>query len=279
MSELLAGDLWVLVVYGAAMLATGAVGGILAGLLGVGGGIVVVPVLYQVLTLLQIAPDHRMHVAVATSLATIIPTSISSSRSHYRRSSVDMSLARRWALPLALGSVLGVVAANFVDGKKLVLVFAIVALIVAFRMVFGGPPPAEREGWTPRGPAWLGAAGLIGFFSALMGIGGGTLSVSTLTAFGYPIRRAVGTGALFGLFIAVPGAIGFMVSGWGRPALPPWSLGHVSLIGCALIVPTSMLAAPWGARLAHAIPPRALQYCFAGFLVLTSAKFFHTAFF
>lgn len=279
MSDLLAGDIWILVIYALAMLATGAVGGVLAGLLGVGGGIVVVPVLYQVLTILQIDPTHRMHVAVATSLATIVPTSIISSRSHYRRGSVDMDLARRWALPLALGSILGVVAATFVDGKKLVLVFAVIALVVAIRMLLGGPPPAERAGWTPRGAVWTGAAGLIGFFSALMGIGGGTLSVSTLSAFGYPIRRAVGTGALFGLFIAVPGAIGFMVAGWGRPALPPWSLGHVSLIGCALIVPTSMLAAPWGARLAHAIPPRALQYCFAGFLVLTSAKFFHTALF
>lgn len=261
-----------LYVYLPAMLATGLVGGVLAGLLGVGGGIIVVPVLHQVLTLIGLDPALTMHVAVGTSLATIVPTAVSSSRSHYRRGGIDMELVRSWTPWVVLGSVAGTVAAAWFRGTALSAVFAVVALCVAAWMGFRREE-APVFATLPSGPLKGTTAAGIGLFSTLMGIGGGTLSVPILSACGYPIRRAVGTASLFGLFIAVPGTIGFILAGWARPGLPPFSLGYVNLIGLILIAPTSMLAAPWGARIAHGIRPRTLRLCFAFFLTLTAIKF------
>jgi uncharacterized membrane protein YfcA len=258
--------------YVLAMLGTGIVGGILAGLLGVGGGIVVVPVLHVVLGLLGIDESVRMHIAVGTSLATIIPVSITSSRSHHKKGAIDGVLVRAWAPWIVVGSIVGTLVAAYVRSQVLSGVFAIVALAVALWMAFRRSETPVIPG-LPQGVGKAVTAGGIGLFSTLMGIGGGTLSVPVLSACGYPIRRAVGTASLFGLFIAVPGTIGFIVGGWHHANLPPFSLGYVNLLGFILIVPTSILAAPWGARLAHSIEPRTLKLCFAGFLALTALKF------
>ncbi len=254
-----------------AMLGTGIVGGILAGLLGVGGGIVIVPVLETVLGLLDVPAEIRMHVAVATSLAVIIPTSISSARAHNPRGSVDFDLVKQWAVFILIGAVGGIVIASGVDGSVLTGVFGAVALLVAIKMAL----PLDQVTVTSRVPKGIFAGAvptMIGGISTMMGIGGGTLSVPTLTLMNTPIHRAVGTSALFGLLISVPGAIGFAIAGWGNEQLPTGSLGFVNLIGFALIAPATVLAAPLGARIAHALSRRNLSLLFGLFLLLVSVR-------
>lgn len=257
--------------FAAGLLFTGLCAGILAGLLGVGGGIVIVPVLYHVFTALGLDPAIKMHLAVGTSLATIIPTSILSARAHHRRGAVDLDLLRRWAAAVALGVVAGTAIAGLVKGTVLTSVFAAVALAVAANMAFRRDGSAVADG-LPTLPVQWGLAALIGGFSAVMGIGGGTLSVPVLTAFRYPIHRAVGTASALGLVIAVPGTIGFLLSGLARTDLPPLSVGYVNLVGVALIIPATMLAAPLGAHLAHRLNTGGLRKAFAVFLFLTSLR-------
>lgn len=265
-------DLPTLALWAGAMAATGALAGIIAGLLGVGGGIVIVPALFHFMTALEVDAAVRMHVAVGTSLAIIVPTSLRSARAHFRREAVDTRLLRAWAPWLAAGVLLGSVLAGYVSGGLLSVVFAAVALLVACDMTLRSDGRALCAGSLPTGPGRVGLAGSVGTISTMMGIGGGTLCVPILSAFGYPVRRAVGTSAAIGVIIAVPGTVGFLVSGLGAPARPPLSLGYVNLLGLALVFPVSVLLAPLGARLAHTIPPRALRYAFAAFLAVTSLR-------
>jgi len=254
-----------------AMLATGVVGGVLAGLLGIGGGLVIVPMLDFALGALGVDASIRMQVAVATSLATIIPTSISSSRAHYKRGAVDVALARRWAPWIFIGALAGAWVASEVHSRVLSAVFAVVAVLVALKMIL----PLDQKTFTrsvPRGPAIIPAPMLIGFISSLMGIGGGSLSVPTLAFFGEPIHRAVGTAALFGLLIALPGTLGFILVGWDNPLMPFGNIGFVSLPGLALIAPATVLAAPLGARLAHALDKRHLTLLFGVFLLTVAVR-------
>lgn len=261
----------------AMMLLTGAVGGLLAGLLGVGGGIVIVPVLDLVLSSMGVDPSVRMHVAVATSLATIIPTAISSSRAHHAKGAVDMAQLKRWSIAIFLGAVAGVLIASRVTGDVLSAVFGVIALLVAIKMLLPleGRHIAEA---IPGGPGGQLLPFAIGGFSSMMGIGGGTLSVPTMTLFNFPIHRAVGTAALFGLLISVPAAIAFVITGWNVPGLPTGSLGYVNLIGLAIIAPVSYFAAPWGARLAHSLSKRRLSILFGLFLAAVSARMLIRAF-
>lgn len=252
---------------------TGAIAGVLAGLLGVGGGIIVVPVLYSLLGFLDIDDSVRMHVSVGTSLASIVVTSIVSARSHHKRGAVDTELLKSWAIFICVGSILGTVVASAVDGPVLSAIFAVIALMVALYMAF---TPADFKIRDSLPGKWLGRiSGLgIGGISAMMGIGGGTLGVPYFNAFGYPVHRAVGTSAAIGLIVAVPAAIGFVISGWGIPALPDASVGHVNLLGLILIAPFTSLTAPLGVRLAHVLSPRALKLSFAIFLFATSVRMF-----
>jgi uncharacterized membrane protein YfcA len=255
----------------AMMLVTGAVGGILAGLLGVGGGIVIVPVLELVLASLGIDPAVRMHVTVATSLATIIPTSISSSRAHHAKGAIDMDQFRRWGIGITLGAICGVLLASHVSGDVLAAVFGCVALLVAIKMLL----PLDGKHIAEQLPGGIGGQALplaIGGVSSMMGIGGGTLSVPIMTLFNFPIHRAVGTASLFGLVISLPATIGFVLTGWGKQGLPPGSLGYVNLIGLAIIAPVSYFAAPWGARLAHVLSKRQLSVMFGIFLTIVAVR-------
>ena len=254
-----------------AMLVTGAAGGILAGLLGVGGGIVIVPMLDFALGVFGVDPAIRMHIAVATSLATIIPTSIASSAAHFKRDAVDVPLAKAWAAWIFIGALLGTWIASQVHSSVLSAIFACVAFLVAFKMIL----PLDNKtlaNSVPRGPSMAPVPALIGLISTMMGIGGGSLSVPTLTLFGEPIHRAVGTSALFGLLIAIPGTLGFMLNGYGNPQLPPLSIGYVNLIGLALIVPMTVLTAPLGARMAHAMNKRHLSLFFGAFLLIVAVR-------
>jgi uncharacterized membrane protein YfcA len=255
----------------AAMALTGLVSGTLAGLLGVGGGIVIVPVLFNVLPFFGIPEDVQMKLAVGTSLATIIPTSIQSARKHFAKGTMDVALLRSLAPSIAAGVGLGTLLAIWLRGDALTLVFALVAVAVAANMAVTSAEWRLRESF-PAGAPRHGIGGFIGTVSAMMGIGGGTVGVPILSAFGAPMRAAVATASAFGIIIAVPATAGFVYAGWGNAALPPLSLGYVNLIGVALIVPTSMLAAPWGVKLAHTIPPLLLKRLFALFLGVTAAR-------
>ena len=258
----------------AALLATGVIAGIMAGLLGVGGGIVIVPVLYHLFTLLGIDESVRMHVAVGTSLATIIPTSIMSARAHRKRGSMDKGLLTKLMPGVIIGVIVGTILSGYLSGKVLSSIFATVALLVAINMAFkkDGFAVADQLPGTA-GTSFMGL--IIGGISCLMGIGGGTLSVPTLSAFRTPMHTAVGTGAALGVVISIPGTIGFPINGLDVPLRPPGSIGYVNLLGWALIVPMTMLTSGWGAALAHAIDARRLRQVFAVFLLFTSLRMFY----
>jgi len=256
------------------MLATGLVGGVMAGLMGIGGGIVLVPVLEFALGFIGVDPEIRMHVAVATSLATIIPTSISSARAHHRRGAVDVTLAKQWGPAICLGAAFGSWLAAKVGGSSLSAIFAVVALFVATKMIL----PMEKIRLTkavPRGLLGAIPPSLIGMISTMMGVGGGALSVTTLTFFNVPIHRAVGTSAFFGLMIAVPGMMGFMITGQGNMMLPPGNVGYVNVIGFLILSPATFLAAPLGVKIAHALTQRQLSMTFGAFLLIVAGRMFY----
>lgn len=261
----------------ATLAATGVIGGILAGLLGVGGGIVIVPVLFHTLGYFGVEDEIRMHVAVGTSLATIILTSISSARSHYKKGAIDTDLLKRWGPIIFIGVLIGTWVASFSDASVLTSIFAVLALVVAANMAFR-PENVHLSDKLPGSPFKELIALFIGGFSAMMGIGGGTFTVPILTLFSYPIRQAVGTASAIGLIIAIPGTIGFLISGFSVPDLPPGNIGYVNILGFAVIVPMTILFAPVGAHIAHSINTGLLKKAFAFFLFLTSIRMFYSLF-
>jgi uncharacterized protein len=256
----------------ASLLVTGLVAGTLAGLLGVGGGIVMVPVLFYVFGFIDMVDDDViMHMAVGTSLAAMIPTSVRSAMGHRAKGNVDEAMFKRWALPVLLGATVGILIAAHVKGPVLMTVFAVFALIVSVHMGFG------KDSWRvadalPGGVGQSAMAFAIAGISVMMGIGGGTFGVPTLTLFGYPIHRAVGTAAAVGILVAFVGGIGFALSGIGIAGRPPFSLGYASLIGMAMIVPATYIAAPWGVALANILSRFWLRRAFALFLGITGLR-------
>lgn len=261
----------------AAMLVAGCAAGVLAGLFGIGGGIVIVPVLEFILGFLGVDPAIRMHLAVATSLAVIIPTSVASARAHHKKGAVDLDVVRQWWVLILLGSVFGAWLASQFHSRVLAAVFATLALLVALKLMFVRERASLAES-IPANPLVKTIPVTIGLLSAMMGIGGGTFSVMTLTLFNVPIHRAVGTASLLGLFIALPGAIAFVFSGWGDPRLPAGSLGFVSLVGFACIAPTTVLAASLGAKIAHSFSADRLKVLFGVFLAIAAIRMFWRAF-
>jgi uncharacterized membrane protein YfcA len=249
-----------------AYLGIGAVAGILAGLLGIGGGLVIVPALYFLLSRDGVASDVAMQVAVGTSLATIVLTSVSSVLAHQRRHAVRWSLVAQLAPGMMAGALLGAVIAAWLPSQVLARVFALFALLVGIQMmvVREMQGPAQLPG-TGR---MLASGGVIGTVSALVGIGGGSMTVPFLTWHRVPIHQAIGTSAGCGLPIAAAGTAGFVALGLGHAALPPDSLGYVHLPALAGIVVASVIAAVAGAGLAHRLPKTALRRVFGVFLML-----------
>lgn len=254
----------------------GAVSGLTAGMLGVGGGIVVVPILYHVLSLIGVDESVRMHVAVGTSLATIIPTSFSSVKAHNAKGVVDWALLRRWAIPMLIGVAVGSVFAGFARGQTLSIIFVCVAFPVALHLAFGGED-RRLAGHLPGGLQGLSIPAAIGGVSTMMGIGGGTVGVPVMTLFGVPIHRAVGTASAFGVIISIPGTIGAIAAGWRAHGLPEWSFGYVNLLGFLLVAPISFFAAPFGAQIAHEMDRRKLRGVFALFIAVTAARMLYDA--
>ena len=253
-----------------AMLATGACAGILAGLLGVGGGIVIVPVLYFVLQTLGISPASAILIATGTSLLVIVPTSISSVRAHHKRGNVDWALLKRWWPFMVIGVICGSTVALRVNGEIVSGVFGVVAVLVAANMLFrakAAPIAQQLPGMAGQGVM----AGSVGFFSVMMGVGGGTLGVPLLTSCNYPSQRAVGTAAFFGLLISIPGAIAMLLAATPADA-PEGMIGMVNLPGFALIVPLTVLLAPVGAWLGAKLDAVMLKRVFAIFLCISGGR-------
>ncbi|PZU88997.1 MAG: hypothetical protein DI527_16890 [Chelatococcus sp.] len=264
------GDLAFLAV---SLLAAGALTGLLAGVFGVGGGAVIVPILYEVFRVIGVPEDVRMPLCVGTSLAVIIPTSIRSFNAHRAKGMVDLSILKIWAVPVVLGVVVGSYIARFAPADLFKIIFVIVAVISALRLLFAADRWKFGEDM-PGKPLMVAYGGVIGVLSALMGIGGGQLSSLFMTFYGRPIHQAVATSSGLGVIISIPGALGFIYAGWPKmDVLPPLSLGYVSLIGALLFIPTSVWTAPIGARLAHRLSKRRLEVVFGLFLLCVAARF------
>ncbi len=259
---------WLLVLVACSLLA-----GVVAGLLGVGGGIVLVPVLDVILRAGGVSADWSMHIAIATSLATIIPTALVSSMAHHARGGVDWGIARAWAPGMLCGALAGSLLAAQTPDAWLAGGFGMVAAAVAAKMLLTSPDLRLAD-TSPRGVGGNLIAAVIGGLSAMMGIGGGTLSVPAMTLTGGAIHQAVGTAAFFGLLIALPGTLGYL-SADPATALPPLTLGLVSLPALAIVAPCTMLTAPWGARLAHRLPRQLLSRVFGVFLAIVALRMFY----
>jgi len=257
----------------AALLAGGALTGLLAGLFGIGGGAVSVPVLYEVFRVVGVDESVRMQLCVGTSLAVIVPTSIRSALAHRQRGALRLDAVRRWTIPILAGIAAGALIAYLAPPWVFKLFFSLTAALIATKLLLG--ERAWRLGDSLPGTAAMSAYGVgIGFYSAVMGVGGGSVSTLVLTLYGTPIHTAIGTAAAVGVVISLAGTAGFMIAGWPHQALmPALSIGYVSLIGMALMAPTSVLTAPLGARIAHALSKRQLEVALAVFLLLVAARF------
>jgi uncharacterized membrane protein YfcA len=239
--------------------------------LGVGGGIVMVPAMAFAFEVLGYDQNVYQHVAVGTSLAIIIVTGFSSARAHHKRGAVMMQIVRLWAIPIMLAALAGGLMAGLYSGDVLRVIFGVVALFVAINVVL----PFQRMlmGNLRNSPLTHRiSAVIVGYISALMGVGGGSLSVPTLAAFGHPMHKAVGTGAAIGVLIAVPGTLGFIISGWAEAGRPPLSLGYVNLPALVLIGVVASLVAPLGAALAHRLDQIWLKRVFAVYLLFIGGR-------
>jgi uncharacterized protein len=254
-----------------ALLAGGLITGFLAGLLGIGGGGVLVPVLYETFTALDVPENVRMHMVLGTSFAVIVPTALRSFRGHLAKGAVDTNLLGSIGPFVVAGVVVGAAFVSSASGTALKWVWIVCGSLLAVKMALG------RDDWRlgndlPGRGVMQGIAFAIGLVSTLMSIGGGMFFVSVLTLYGRSILSAVATSSGLGPMIAVPGLIGYIWAGWNASDLPPFSLGYVSLLSAALIIPTSVLAAPYGVRTAHGISKRKLELAFAAFLALIALR-------
>ncbi|GLS29103.1 Uncharacterized membrane protein YfcA [Mesorhizobium albiziae] len=262
------------------LLAAGAITGVLAGLFGVGGGAVAVPILYELFRFMEVPEEVRMPLCIGTSLAIIVPTSLRSFYAHRAKGAVDMSILKKWAIPVVAGVVLGSIIARYAPADLFKIVFVVVAGISAIRLLFGNDKWRLADD-LPAGWIMKSYGVLIGVLSSLMGIGGGQLSNLFMTFYGRPIHQAVATSSGLGILISIPGALGYIYAGWPRAAefpdvialQPPLALGYVSLLGFILFIPTSVVAAPFGVRLAHALSKSRLEKAFGIFLLAVCLRF------
>jgi uncharacterized membrane protein YfcA len=262
------------------LVAVGALSGFLAGVFGIGGGAILVPVFYECFRLAGVPLEVRMPLCIGTSLAIIIPTSIRSYRAHYARGAVDMEILKQWWLPVLIGVVAGSVTARYAPERLFKIVFVGVAWSAAARLLLA------RASWKfgdvlPQGPLMKIYGFLIGLLSTLMGVGGGLFANLLLTFYGRPIHQAVATSSALAVLISIPGALGYIYAGW--PAMArypdvaalqlPFAIGYVSLIGAVLVMPTSLFTAPLGVRAAHAMSKRTLEVAFGFYLFIVGGRF------
>ena len=262
------------------LLVGGALSGFLAGVFGIGGGAILVPVFYECFRLAGVPLEVRMPLCIGTSLAIIIPTSIRSYRAHQARGAVDREILRAWWLPVLIGVLAGSVIARYAPERLFKIVFVMVAYSAAARLLLA------RESWKfgddlPKGPLMKAYGFFVGLLSTLMGVGGGLFANLLMTFYGRPIHQAVATSAALAALISILGAIGYVYAGWPAAAhYPdvaalqwPFAIGYVSIIGTALVMPTSLLVAPLGVRAAHAMSKRTLEMAFGCYLVIVGSRF------
>jgi uncharacterized protein len=262
------------------LVAVGALAGFLAGVFGIGGGAILVPVFYECFRLAGVPLEVRMPLCIGTSLAIIIPTSISSYRAHYARGAVDTEILRQWWLPVLIGVVAGSVTARYAPERLFKIVFVAVAWSAAARLLLA------RDAWKfgddlPKGLLMKAFGFFVGLLSTLMGVGGGLFANLLMTFYGRPIHQAVATSSALAVLISIPGALGYVYAGWPAAArFPdvaalqlPFAIGYVSLIGAVLVMPTSLLTAPLGVKAAHAMSKRALEMAFGGYLFIVGSRF------
>jgi uncharacterized protein len=262
------------------LVAVGALSGFLAGVFGIGGGAILVPVFYECFRLAGVPLEVRMPLCVGTSLAIIIPTSIRSFRAHYARGAVDMEILKQWWLPVVIGVIAGSVTARYAPERLFKIVFVMVAWSAAARLLLA------RDTWkfgddVPKGPLMKLYGFVVGLLSTLMGVGGGLFANLLMTFYGRPIHQAVATSSALAVLISIPGAIGYVYAGWPAaanfPAVTalqlPFAVGYVSLIGAVLVMPTSLLTAPLGVRAAHAMSKRTLETAFGCYLFIVGSRF------
>ncbi len=258
----------------------GALSGFFAGIFGIGGGAVLVPVFYECFRLAGVPLEVRMPLCIGTSLAIIIPTSIRSFRAHYARGAVDMDILKSWWAPIVIGVVAGSVIARSAPERLFKIVFVMVAWSAAARLLLA------RDNWkfgddVPTGPLMRLYGFIVGLLSTLMGVGGGLFSNLLMTFYGRPIHQAVATSSALAVLISIPGALGYVYAGWPAAARYPdvaalqlpFALGYVSLIGAVLVMPTSLLTAPLGVRAAHALSKRRLEMAFGAYLFIVGSRF------
>jgi uncharacterized membrane protein YfcA len=262
-----------------AIVVGGVITGLLAGLFGIGGGAVIVPVLYEVFRILDVPDAVRMQLCVGTSLAIIVPTTIQSYLTHRAKGLVVPGVLRLWALPAVLGVVCGAAIAYFAPAAVFKIAFVVIATFIATKFLFAGD--RWNLGTDLPGPLPMRLYGfIIGLTSSLMGVSGGSLSNIALTLYSKSIHQAVATSAGLGVPITIVGTLGYILAGLHDHALlPPFSLGFVSLIGVVIMAPVSSFAAPYGARLAHRLSRRTLEIAFSIFLLLISARFLVSIFY
>lgn len=247
--------------------------GILAGLFGIGGGAIIVPVLYEVFRVLDVPESVRIQACIGTSLAIIVPTTIRSYIGHKKKGSAIPQVVRIWALPAIFGVAIGSAAASFAPAYVFKTAFLVFATFIAMRMLFGGE--RWKLGDELPGRGMLAVYGFItGLVSSLVGVSGGAISNAVLTLYGRPMHQAVGTSAGVGVPITIAGTLGYVLAGWRYMGeLPPLSVGFVSLIGLVLMAPVSSYTTTYGVRLAHWLPRRKLEIAFGIFLVLVALRF------
>ncbi|MFZ1173203.1 MAG: sulfite exporter TauE/SafE family protein, partial [Bradyrhizobium sp.] len=254
--------------------------GFLAGLFGIGGGAILVPVFYECFRLAGVPLDVRMPLCVGTSLAVIIPTSISSYRAHHARGAIDKEILHTWWLPVLVGVITGSVIARYAPERLFKIVFVMVAYSAAVRML------SANENWKigddlPKGPLMRFFGLCVGLLATLMGVGGGLFANLLMTFYGRPIHQGVATSAAIAVLVSIPGALGYIYAGWPAAAhypdvaalQAPLALGYVSLIGAILVMPTSLLTAPLGVRVAHALSKKTLERAYGSYLLIVGTRF------
>lgn len=251
----------------------GTVAGFLSGIFGIGGGGIIVPVIFEALGALGFDDASRMHVSIGTAIAITAPTTVRSFFAHKARGAVDMDFLRSWLIPVPVGVALAAIVAAFVTGEQLRLIFATITLFVGLRLIF------NRKTWQisdriPENPirALVGIG--VGFLSTLMGIGGGVLTNTFMTLYGRTIHQAIATGAGVGVLITIPAVFGYMAAGWGTEGLPPFSIGYVNLLCFAIVMPLGLTVAKLGVSVAHRLSRRHMELGFGIFLLFMSARFF-----
>jgi uncharacterized membrane protein YfcA len=262
------------------LVAVGALSGFLAGVFGIGGGAILVPVFYECFRLAGVPLEVRMPLCVGTSLAIIIPTSIRSYRAHHARGAVDMEILRAWWLPVLVGVIAGSVTARYAPERLFKIVFVMVAWSAAARLL------SARDSWRfgddlPKGPLMRVYGFFVGLLATLMGVGGGLFANLLMTFYGRPIHQAVATSSVLAVLVSIPGAFGYVYAGW--PVAPHYpdvlalqfqfAIGYVSLIGAVLAMPTSLLTAPLGVRAAHAMSKKTLERAYGSYLFIVGARF------